>query len=147
MSLPLVTASGYIKAGRLMIRNRAQFDAAIGGLKDGWEVEVEVSRLRATRSQQANRFYWGVVLDALAQHTGYTPEELHDLMKCRFLPKERAFLDGNGDVVEQYVLGGSTRGLDTAEFAEYVNKIREWASSVLNCYIPDADEAGYGAGV
>jgi hypothetical protein len=147
MSVPLVTASGYIKAGRLMVRDRAQFDAAISGLKDGWEVELEVVRLRATRSQPQNRFYWGVVLHTLSQHTGYTPEELHDLMKCKFLPKERAFLDGNGEVVEQFVLGGSTRSLDTSEFSTYVNQIRDWASSVLNCYIPEADEAGYGAGV
>ena len=147
MSLPLVTASSYIKAGRLMIRQRAAFDSAISGLKDGWEVEVEILRLRATRSQQANRFYWGVVLHTLSQHTGYTPEELHDLMKCKFLPKERAFLDGNGEVVEKFVLGGSTRSLDVGEFATYVNQIRDWAGAALACYIPDSDEAGYGAGV
>ena len=147
MSLPLVTASGCIRNGRLHLHNRKQFDAAVAGLRDGWEVELEVTRLRATRSSQANRFYWGVVIQALHELTGYTPEELHDLMKAKFLPKHLAFTDGNGAVVEQFVLGGSTRGLDTIEFYAYVEQIREWASESLGLYIPDPNEAGYGAGV
>jgi hypothetical protein len=104
-------------------------------------------RVRATRSQQANRYYWGVVLEGLSDYTGYTPEELHELMKCKFLPKDKAFTNGNGIVIESYVIGGSTTELDTQAFSDYVNKIRDWASSALNCYIPEADEAGYGAGV
>lgn len=144
MSLPLVTASGYIKAGRLIIRDRKSFDSAVLGLKDGWEVELEVTRLRATRSNQANRFYWGVVIKSLSDHTGYTSEELHELMKAKFLPKELAFLNGNGDVVEQFVLGGSTRSLDIGHFSEYIERIREWAGNALDVYIPNADEHGYG---
>jgi hypothetical protein len=80
----------------------------------------------------------------LSDHTGYTAEELHDLMKAKFLPKERAFLNGNGDVVESFVLGGSTRGLDVGEFATYVDQIRNWAADALAVYIPDANEDGYG---
>lgn len=147
MSLPLVTAPASIRNGRIHFHDRRQFDAAVSGLREGWEVEVQVVRLQATRSSQANRFYWGVVIAELSRYTGYTPDELHDLMKCKFLPKDRAFLDGNGEVVEAFVIGGSTRGLDTSEFAAYVNAIRDWASSALGLYIPDADEAGYGAGV
>jgi hypothetical protein len=144
MALPLVTASGYIKAGRLMVRDRKSFDSAVSGLKDGWEVELEVTRLRATRSQQANRYYWGVVIKALADRTGYTSDEIHELMKAKFLPKELAILNGNGDVVDQFVLGGSTRSLDTVEFYEYVERVREWAGTELEIYIPVPDEHGYG---
>ncbi len=147
MGLPLVTASGVIRRGRLHLHNRAQFDAAVAGLQDGWEVEVEIIRLRATRSSQANRYYWGVVIQALHELTGYTPEELHDICKAKFLPKHLAFTGANGDVIEQFVLGGSTRGLDTQEFYQYVERIREWAGEALALYIPDPHEAGYGAGV
>lgn len=147
MSLPLVTASGFIRNGKLHLHNRKQFDAAVAGLRDGWEVDLEITRLRATRSVQANRYYWGVVINALHDLTGYTPEELHELMKAKFLPKDLAFTNSNGDVVEAFVLGGSTRGLDTAEFYTYVERIIEWAAGSLGLYIPGADEAGYGAGV
>ncbi len=148
MSIPLVTASGHIKNGRLLIRDRKAFDACVAGLRDGWEVEIEISRLRATRSGQSNRFYWGVVLKTISDHTGYSAEEVHDLMKAKFLPKHLAFTDGNGEVVEQFVLGGSTRKLDTGEFSEYMNKIIEWAAGEPLClYIPDSEQAGYGVGV
>lgn len=147
MSLPLVTATGTIRNGKLHIANRAQFDETVRALGDGWQVEIEITRLRATRSGQANRYYWGVVIKALHDLTGYTDAELHDLMKAKFLPKELAFTDGNGDVVEAFVLGGSTRGLNTQEFSEYVNRIRDWAADKLGLYIPEANEAGYGAGI
>lgn len=147
MSLPLVTASGRIEHGRLKIHNRRLFDAAVSALRDGWEVEIEITRLRATRSQQANRYYWGVVIQHLHELTGYAVEELHELMKAKFLPKDLAFSDQSGRVIEQYVLGGSTRGLDTAEFYQYIERIREWAADSLGLYIPDPGEDGYGAGV
>lgn len=148
MSIPLVTASGYIKGRRLIVRDRKAFDAAVAELKDGWEVELEIRRLRATRSQKQNRYHWGVVMKMISGETGYTREEIHDLMKMKFLSKELAFLDGNGEVVEQYVLGGSTRGLDTKEFSEFDERIKEWAAGPpLNLYIPDPNEAGYGVGI
>lgn len=143
MSLPLVTATGCIRRGKLHLHNRAQFDNAVSGLTDGWEVELEITRLRATRSGQANRFYWGVVIQALHELTGYTPEELHDLMKAKFLPKHLAFTGQNGDIIEQFVLGGSTRHLDTQEFYQYVERVREWAGDALGLYIPDPNESGY----
>lgn len=136
----LIVATAQKKGGRLWIRNRRSFDEQVAKLDERWELEVTVTRLRATRSPQANRFYWGVVIEALSQHTGYTPEEMHDLCKAQFLPKKLAVCDGNGEVVGEYVLGGSTRQLKTNEFYEYVERVRQWAAE-LDCYIPDPSEA------
>lgn len=147
MSLPLVTASGYIKAGRLMIRDRRSFDSAVSGLKDGWEVEVEITRLRATRSQKQNAYYWGVVIHPISEHTGYPPDDVHELLKAIFIPKPMAILKGNGDIVGQYVLGGSTRSMNTEEFSDFTERIKEWAATELDIYIPDPDEHGYGGGI
>lgn len=144
MSLPLVTASGTIKAGKLFIRDRAAFNSAISGLKDGWEVELQVTRLQATRSQQQNRYFWGVVIKAISDYTGYGPDETHELLKQMFIPKELAILKGNGDVIDRFVMGGSTRSMDTVEFGHYMERIKEWAAQELDIYIPDADERGYG---
>lgn len=141
MSLPLVTASAYTKHGKLFIRDRAAMDSIIAELPEGLELQMEITRLRATRSQQANRYYWGVVLKALSELTGYTPEDLHDLMKAKFIPKELAITTGNGEVVDSFVLGGSTRQLDTKEFYEYVERIRLWANTTLGLAIPEPNEA------
>jgi hypothetical protein len=147
MSIPLVTASGEIKGGRLVIRERRAFDEAISSLRPGLQVEVEITRLVATRSLPANRYYWGVVVHALSQHTGYTPEEMHDWLKVKFLPKHLAVSNVHGDIVAEFVLAGSTRGLNSVEFTTYVEQIKQWSATDLQVYIPDADEYGYGAGI
>lgn len=135
-----ITATGEIRDGKLFIRNRREFDQALTQMRDGLQVEIAVTRLRATRSPQANAYYWGVVLQALSDHTGYTVDELHDICKAKCLPKKLAVNNGNGEVVGEFILGGSTRKLDTTEFYEYVERVRQWAAE-LDCYIPDPNEA------
>lgn len=131
-----LTVSATIREGKLFIRNRRDFDRQIAQMRDGAEVEVAVTRRRATRSPQANAYYWGVVMQALSQHTGYTPDEMHDICKAKLLPKKLAIADGNGEVVGEFVLGGSTRSLNTNEFYEYVERVRQWAAE-LDCDTPD----------
>lgn len=95
----------------------------------------------ATRSVRANSYYWGVVVHLISEHTGYTPDELHDVLKAKFLPKHLAFSDGNGEVKGEFVIGGSTRKLNTAEFVEYTESIRRWAAEDLDVVIPDPEVA------
>lgn len=146
MSLPIATCTGEIIGGRLILRDRRAFDECIRSLRSGLQVEIEVTRLHATRSLPANRYYWGVVIAALCELTGYTPEEMHEICKQKFIPKTLAVCR-NGDVVAEFVMGGSTRGLDQAQFSRYVDDIKSWAGAELDLYIPDADERGYGAGI
>jgi hypothetical protein len=147
MAIPVATASGEIRRGKLYLTDRAAFDENLRTLKDGTSIELEVYQLRATRSHSQNKGYWGVIIEALSQHTGYAPEELHELMKAKFLPKTFGFAKANGDIVGEYVIGGSTRKLDTKEFGEYMERIKEWAASELDVYIPDFNDRGYGVGV
>ncbi len=79
-------------------------------------------------------------MQALSDHTGYTVDEMHDLCKAQFLPKRLAIADGNGEVVGEFVLGGSTRRLTTSEFHDYIEQVRQWAAG-LDCDIPDPQEA------
>lgn len=139
----LVVASASVKSGRLYIRNRRHFNQQVAQLKEGWEMELTLKRRRATRSIQANRYYWGWVIERLVKHCdhSYTPEEMHELLKARFIPKTLAIHDGNGEIVFEMVLGGSTRKMNTHEFYQYVESIREWAADTLGCDIPDPGEA------
>jgi hypothetical protein len=134
----LVVGTGQVKRGRLFIQHRSLFNRQVAELDERWMLEVTVARLRATRSIEANRYYFGVVIDAISAHTGYHPDETHDLMKMLHLPKELAICDGNGEVKGQYVMGGSTRNLNTAEFSAYVSRVQQWAAETLDVVIPDA---------
>lgn len=135
-----VCASGYISDGRLKIRNRRWFDEAIRRFRDGAEVDVEITIRRATRSQALNRYYWGVVIHLLSEHTGYSADELHDVLKMKFIPKRLAVCNGNGEIVGEYVMGGSTRRMTNREFQDYLSAIRQWAAEQLDCNIPEPHE-------
>jgi len=100
---------------------------------------LSIERVQATRSAQANAYYWGVVVAILADYTGYTPDEIHDSLKLRFLSKEVAFARGNGEVVAEFVIGGSTTALYSFEFYSYVEEIRQWAFEALDVSIPPPD--------
>lgn len=115
-----------------------RFSIQLKRMRDG-EVRISVERLTATRSHLQNRWYWGVIVDLLSQHTGYTADEMHDVLKAKFIPKRIAVADGNGRVRGEFVIGGSTARLDKIEFGEYCEHIREWAADELGVVIPDPD--------
>lgn len=135
-----VSAIAHIRNRRLFIEERRRFDEAVSRLDDRWDYEIAVRRLYANRSQQANRFYWGVVVAVLSEYTGFTPDEMHDWLKMKFIPKKLAVCDGNGEVQGEFVMGGSTRKMNTAQFTDYIETIRAWAASELDVQIPDPNE-------
>lgn len=129
-------ANACLKGGRLVIRNRRAFDLALAAMPDGAEVLVTVERVRATRSQAQNRWYWGVIVKAISDTTGYDPLEVHELLKEKFLPKTLALPDQHG-VANEFVIGGSTTKLNKVEFGEYCEAVRRWAAECLAIDIPD----------
>ena len=128
-----------MQGARLFIPNRLQFDQQIGQFREGSEVEVEVTIRRASRSLNQNAWYWGVIVEAISDHTGYTPDEVHEFLKAKFIPKRLVFEDGNGEVVDDYVLGGSTRKMNTIQFGEFCEDVRRWAATTLDINIPDPE--------
>lgn len=136
-----VHSLAHVKRGKLYVRERMDFDQQISLMNEKWELEVIVRRLLATRSWLQNKAYWGLVIDRIVRHCEgqHTPNEVHELLKAKFLPKTLALADGNGEVVFEYVIGGSTRKLNTVQFSEYENEIRLWALEKLGLEIPEPD--------
>jgi hypothetical protein len=69
---------------------------------------------------------------ALSEHTGYTPDELHDYLKRRFLPKAVAMARRNGEIVDEQVIGGSTEKLAPTEYGDYLTAVVAWAREDLD---------------
>jgi hypothetical protein len=107
-----------------------RYRAYLYKFKDGCEVFMVLGhKTKATfRSVQQNRYYWCVVVDLLAVHTGYTPDEMHEALKWKFLIIHR---DGLPDTVK------STTNLTKDQFCEYIDNIQKWAARDLGCVIPD----------
>lgn len=134
----MVVASGFVTAGKLLLRNREAFDARLLRFPDG-EVLARIEVAKAARSRQQNRWYWGQIVQLISNHTGFTPDEMHEVLKAKFLPKTLAIANGNGEVIGEYVIGGTTVSLGKNEFGEYCEGIRGWAAECLGVVIPDPD--------
>lgn len=135
---PFVTTA--FKAGTdFKVRNRQAMDHWVKLQHEG-EFVLTIERRHATRSQSQNAYYWGVVAHLISEHTGYTPDEVHEFLKMKFLPKRLALQDRNGVIEGEYVVGGSTTKLNKLQFGEYLAQIQQWAAETLDVVIPDPTE-------
>lgn len=132
-----VITTGTVERGKLHLRHRERFLSGVRALRG--EVEIVARRKRATRSDQQNRYWWGCCVELVSEHTGYTPDEVHELAKQMFLPKKLAVTDGNGEIKGEFVIGGTTTRLNKVEFGEFVELFRRWAATELGVVIPDPE--------
>jgi len=104
----------------------------------GKRVTVTVKLFKKPRTNPQNAYLWSAVYPAIVQYikdqTGqeFTPENLHDRYKKKYLGYEQCDIPGMEDIVR---LRSSTE-LDTEEFwDQFIEHIcREW--SELGLYIP-----------
>lgn len=117
-------------SGKLDLYNRQGFVALCQHLK-GKQVVLSMAAKKPTRSDNANRYYWGVVVKTIADELGYTQEELHDALKEKFL---RVEADPERGRVLPTVR--STAKLTTSEFEEYLETVRMWAARDMGIVVP-----------
>jgi hypothetical protein len=125
--------SGRIEQGKVKLDNHNRYLVQISKL-EGQRIELVLRKQRETRSDNQNKYMWGVVYEILSQQLGYETEEIHEIMKYKFL---RATKGGGGQVFD---LVRSTTKLNTTEMETYLEKIRRFASMELNCFIPLPNE-------
>ena len=121
---------GTIKEGKLFVDKSESFKQHLLAL-NGKRVQVTVEKIKQKRSNQQNRWYWGCILKLISEHTGDTPEDLHEAFKINFAPKH---------VVGNIVVASGSRYLDTVDFGQYCEKVRQWAAEYLSINIPDPGE-------
>lgn len=126
-----------LEDGRLVL-DKQRLSAALQARRDG-PLVVTIERKHATRSLAQSAYYWSVVVKLLSEHTGYDPDEIHDVLKAKFLPKALALTDGNGEIKDELVIGGTTTRLNKIEFGEFMERVRQWAAEDLQVFIPDPD--------
>jgi hypothetical protein len=79
------------------------------------------------------------VIPYIAIETGYTKEEMHDVLRRMFLSYEKK--NEITQSVDIFLL--STAKLDNVEFNEYIEKIRAFALEQLNIYVPLPNEINF----
>jgi len=102
---------------------------------EGKNVQITIGDIGNKRSNNQNAYYWGCVLKLVAEHTGYSENELHEVFKNMFLPKKFVTINDR-----EFEITKSTTQVKTTEFEEYVERIREYAGSELQVAIPLPNE-------
>jgi len=128
MAKPIPKFKGRVQNGKLKILNERDFNQYIQGL-EGRVVSIIVKQFKHARTGQQNRYYWGVVLKVISDHTGYETDDLHDHFKTYFLRKP-------GKLSSYY----STTELDTSQFTEYIDKVIRFAETRLDISVPSPDD-------
>ena len=119
--------------GRLVMDKPGAFARALAALR-GREVQVLIEPKKKRRSTNQNDYYWGVVIAILSDFTGYSPEEMHEALKNKFL--------GFYDKKTGLRVVSSSAELTTADFENYLSQIRAWAGE-NGIFIPLPNEQLY----
>lgn len=126
--------SNVSEEGKLQKNVSLQIAESISHFKNK-SVEIIVKRKSAKRSDRQNRYWW-VLVTILSSELGYTKEEMHEILKYKFLKREK--VDQNTGLVFEYL--GSTAELNKMEFADLTTEMKRWAQTDLDILLPDPGE-------
>lgn len=110
-------------------------------LKDGVYL-LSLRRYFKGRTNPQNAYMWAVVYGLISAHTGYEPEEVHDMCLATFSTNTVEIETKDGVMEMQTVKRSSA--MTTMEFSDYLERVKRWASQELGLYIPDPNEVDYG---
>lgn len=100
---------------------------------------ITVQKYAKKRSTDANRYYWGVVVNPLAEATGYTPAEMHDEILGAYAGWETRNINGH---VREFPRRRSTQPetMETMDFMGLIETGRRIAAE-LGVILPDQKAA------
>ena len=87
-------------------------------LSKQWDIKIE--EFKSNRSVAQNKRYWRLI-NELGSFLGYEPEEMHQMMKYKYLSYKQEML---GD---EMVVIPTTSQLTIKEFIEYCNNVERFA--------------------
>lgn len=120
--------------GNLNLSNKDVFKNELQKFR-GKRVFITVDEEKPMRSNEQNKYYWGVALKLISDHTGYTEDEVHEIMLNKFSLKKEIII---GD--ETHIIKGRSHNMKTDEFEKYLEDIRRFAAEKLNTIIPLPNE-------
>lgn len=108
---------------------------------EGKHIEINLKKARSKRSDQQNKYMWGVVIPYLQdgfKNIGYqlSKDEVHQFIKSKFNLIEIV----NEKTGEAVAVPLSTTELTKTEFGEYLEKIFQFSAEFLGVVIPSPNE-------
>jgi len=126
--------------GLLKITNRRAFDTEIKRFS-GKPVEIIIQRKRSIRSDNQNRYYWGVVIPCVMQGLNdlgheMNKEDTHTFIKANFNYTEIVD-ESTGEIWRTPI---TSSRLNKTEFGLMIEKAKKFSNDYLNVYIPEPGE-------
>lgn len=137
--MPAITFTATIQGGKIKFDSIRAWLTLVGQL-EGEAIEVTIKKQSKRKSTQANRYYWGVVVEYTrmwltdTQGEEFTTEEAHELLKQRNNASE--IKSGMGTVV----IGRTTKGMESDEFTAYIDRCIKWLYNISGIIVPSSDE-------
>lgn len=94
-------------------------------------LEVIICNHKPARTAPQRKYYFGVIVSLLSEHTGFTREEMNEELKFKFNKKSVQRPDGSW-----LVYGGSIESEKVGECERIFEEIRQWAFEYMNLVIP-----------
>jgi len=126
-----------VEKGKVKFSNLSLFNEDLRQYEEK-EAYVTIRPYKNNRSDHQNRYYWGVVVKMLSDELGYFPDEMHEALKLKFLPKKTISMAN-----ESFIIADSSTRLSTMDFESFLSQIRTWASSDLGVLIPLPNDVEY----
>lgn len=94
---------------------------------NGLKVIMTIQAWTQRRSIAANNYYFGVLVEAFSEYTGYTKDECHAMLKQMFaIEKKFVCNEGTGEIIREVEVPLLTRGMSKKRFAEYVTSVEDF---------------------
>ena len=124
-------------AGTLELDHPELYGDLLRGKLANCRVQLDIDRKKTPRSQQQSAYLFAAVYPPIAEHTGYSIPEVHEVCKQMFLPPRQMSI---GD--RMVTVAGSTARLTTAEMMDYIDRVIALAGE-LGCSVMSPSDAGY----
>lgn len=133
------------KEGQVSVWRKKEMQDLVKSLEDG-DYEWVLRKKKKKRSNEQNRYYWGIVIESVLSgliDAGYerrelNPQVVHEFLTKTFLTKNIANESGEFINVIKH-----TSELSTVEMLEYIADIQQWSAETLNVIILDPNEQSH----
>jgi hypothetical protein len=125
-----LTFKGKIKNGKIIWDNQAEMINFVSTITDDTYVTVDIRINEDPRTNRQNKLWWAW-MKIIGRELGYTKNEIHDILKYKFLLREE-IIEGE---TQQYVKSTST--LTKKEFNKLTSDVHFWANDTLNINLPN----------
>ena len=130
MDFEINLLSNVSETGELQMNVRKAIKRDLPHFK-GKRVNIIIKKVKSQRSLQQNRYWW-LAITILSKEIGYTKEELHEILKYKFLRLSKVD-EKTGEIFEYC---GSTAKLSKSAFSDLVNDLIRFSAETFNVIIP-----------